>query len=129
MEEWGASEAILVGNTYREFVQRVARALERTGNEDNSLARRGKRSPLGDMTETADDILEFERREEARQKLDALEQEAKFSKQQTEIWRRLRRGMEIAEIAAELDIPKRQVSTQKKRIKRKVQKVRAAAGF
>jgi DNA-binding NarL/FixJ family response regulator len=129
MQEWGAGETVLAGGKYRAFTQRVARALERTGNEDNSLARRGKRSPLGDMTETADDVLEFERREEARQKLDALEQEAKLSKQQTEIWRRLRRGMEIAEIAAELDIPKRQVSTQKKRIKRKVQKVRAAAGF
>jgi DNA-binding CsgD family transcriptional regulator len=127
MEEWGTSEAILSGEKYREFVQRVARALERTGNESNSLARRGKLSPLGDVTEAADEISEFEREEEARQRLDALEQKAKLSTQQAEIWRRLRRGMEIAEIAAELGISRNQVSSQKKRIKRKVGD--AAAGF
>lgn len=129
MEEWGAGEVILAGGKYRKFVQRVARALERAGNEGNSLARRGKLSPLGDVAEADDELLEFERREEARQKLDALEQKAKLSRQQAEIWRRLRRGMEIVEIAGELNIPRKQVSTQKKRIKRKMQRARAAGGF
>jgi len=82
-----------------------------------------------EVADGTDELSEFERREEARQKLDALEQKAKLSKQQTEIWYRLKRGMEIAEIAGELEIPKKQVSTQNARIKHKMQKVRIAVGF
>jgi DNA-binding CsgD family transcriptional regulator len=128
MEEWGG-EAIRRGEKHRKLVQRVARALERGGNEANSLARRGKLSLLGEAAETDDEISKFELQEEARQKIAALEEKAGLSKQQAEIWRRLRRGMEIAEIAGDLDIPGKQVSTQKRRIKRKMQSVREAVGF
>lgn len=128
IEVWSAAKAILAGGKYRTLVQRVARALERAGNESNYLERKGKLSLVVDMATADDELLEFERQEEARQKLDALEQKAKLSRQQVEIWRRLRRGMEIAEIASDLDIPGKQVSTQKKRIMHKMQRVRAA-GF
>jgi DNA-binding CsgD family transcriptional regulator len=132
MEEWSAArDKLASAGKYSEFRTRIARNLERSGTESSYLARQGKLSSAEsiEVAEGTDELSEFERREEARQKLDALEQKAKLSKQQTEIWHRLKRGMEIAEIAGELEIPKKQVSTQKARIKRKMQKVRIAVGF
>jgi DNA-binding NarL/FixJ family response regulator len=129
MEAWGAGEAMLDHGKYRNLVQRVARALERAGDEANSLARRDKLSRFRDTAEADDEVAAFELREQARQQIAALEEKAGFSKQQAEIWALLRQGMEIAEIANEVGIPRQQVSTQKKRIKDKILKVRAAAEF
>jgi DNA-binding NarL/FixJ family response regulator len=81
------------------------------------------------VAEDTDDLSDFERREVARQQLDSLEKSVTLSKQQAEIWQRLRQGLEIAEIASELEIPRNQVSKQKARIKRKMQKARKAVGF
>jgi DNA-binding CsgD family transcriptional regulator len=129
MEAWGAGEAMLDDGKHRNLVQRVARALERAGDEANSLARRDKLSPFKDVAEADDEVAAFELREQARQQIAALEEKAGFSKQQAEIWALLRQGMDIAEIANEVGIPRQQVSTQKKRIKDKILKVRAAAEF
>jgi DNA-binding CsgD family transcriptional regulator len=131
IEEWEAAGSELFAGKYRNFRSRIARNLERSGTESSYLERLGKLSlsELGEVAEDTDDLSDFERWEEARQQLDSLEKYITFSEQQAEIWQRLKRGMEIAEIASELDIPRQQVSTQKARIKRKMQKARRAVGF
>ncbi len=132
MEEWKpAGSEVPSAGKYREIRSRIARNLERSGNESGYLERLGKlsSSESSEVAEDTDDLSDFERREEARQQLDSLEKNVTLSKQQAEIWQRLRQGMEIAEIASELEIPRNQVSKQKARIKRKMQKVRTAVGF
>jgi DNA-binding CsgD family transcriptional regulator len=131
MEEWGRAESELLAGKHSGFRSRITRNLERSGIESRYLERLGKlsSSESSEVAEDTDDLSNFERREEARQQLDSLEKSVTLSKQQAEIWQRLRQGMEIAEIASELEIPRQQVSTQKARIKRKMQKVRTTVGF
>ncbi len=96
------------------------------GGEARRLQERGARL-AGPEIDPA--LEEFELKEAARQQieqLDMLEQRAKLSPQQAEVWRRLRRGMEIEEVAAELGIPKTQVSVAKNKA---IQKLQKAAGF
>lgn len=131
IEEWAAAGSELPADKHREFRSRIARNLERSGIESSYLERLGKLSSLEsrEVAEDTNDLSNFERREEARQQLDSLEKSVTLSKQQAEIWQRLRQGMEIAEIASELEIPRNQVSKQKARIKGKMQKARTAVGF
>ena len=70
------------------------------------------------------------REEAARQWLDELEQAAKLSPQQKEVWwRRRRKKMEIGEIAAELNISENHVSVQLHYANEKLRKAGEAAGL
>jgi RNA polymerase sigma factor (sigma-70 family) len=125
---WGAGSE-------KEFLADVRRSIE-------GLAREAEIRPANvrdDAIEEAaaafasdEDLAEFEREETLRlrrQQLDELEQVAGLSPQQTEVWRRSYKGMEIAEIAAELGISENQVSVQKHNAAKKLSDARKAAGF
>jgi DNA-binding CsgD family transcriptional regulator len=76
------------------------------------------------------EMSEFEAREEAaRQKLDALEQAAELSSRETELWHRLREGMEYAEIAAELKMTMTNFYVTKHNAEKKIKGAEEAAGF
>lgn len=81
---------------------------------------------------TDSDLEDFEISEtlrQQRQQLDHLQEVANLSPQQNEIFNRVRRGMEIKEIAAELGISENQVSVQKHNAMKKLSQAREAAGF
>lgn len=109
------------------FLTPIAKALENIGGE--SASRPDKlTSLLPDEALNApkdEQMVELERKEI----LDALEQAAGLSPQQVEVWQLLRRGKEISEIAAELDISKNSVSVQKHKAVEKLKEARRAAGL
>jgi hypothetical protein len=110
---------------HKVLLNRVANSLRTLRREANELLDNDRLEEQGAVSAYED----FELRETARQQLDALEQEAGFSPQQTEVWRRLREGKEIAEIAAELGIPKKQVSVVAHNARKRAGKARKAAGL
>lgn len=86
---------------------------------------------IGDMQSDAiggDDegLAEFESREASRQQLNTLSAEAGLSEREAAVIERLRRDMEYAEIAAELEITKGQVAVHWHRATKKLRK---AAGL
>ena len=125
----------------KDFLNRVTRSLERMGREASIRPEKVRDTPPGEAGRTIgfseilaedEDLTEFEREEtlrQQRQQLDILEQVAGLSPQQTEVWRRRYKGMEIAEIAAELGISENQVSVQNHNALKKLSAARKAAGF
>jgi hypothetical protein len=106
----------------KEITNRVSRRLRASGSEAKELLKRAEK--LAEDPLEADSMRnDFELRELAREQLDTLEEAAQLSPQQTEVWRRLRMGMGIEQIGAELDIPKTQVSVVKHEAMRKLSKV------
>lgn len=103
----------------------MVRLLEGQASEQQRLNREGK---LADARELSGNDENLARIEDA-ELLDSLEQVAGLSPQQTAVWRRLRQGMEIAEIAVELGISKNSVSVQKNNAIKKLKEARRAAGL
>ena len=136
--EWPASPH---EGSVKDFVNRVTRSLERMGREATIRPEKVRDAPPGEAGRTIgfseilaedEDLTKFEREEtlrQQRQQLDILEQVARLSPQQTEVWRRRYKGMEIAEIAAELGISENQVSVQNHNALKKLSAARKAAGF
>jgi DNA-binding CsgD family transcriptional regulator len=87
-----------------------ATLLNETTNAIRRMRPRG--NPLPDEI-TDQSLAQFEALELVRQELDTLELEAGFSSQQASVWRLLREGMGIAEIADTLGTTPNQVSVQK----------------
>lgn len=114
--------------------------LRSTGNRDTNLVSRidtligktAKSEREAELAETLsndenDELLQdFELREDATRQLNALEEAAGLSPQQTKIWRCLRAGKEVQEIAVELRISRNQVDVQKSNA---VGKLKKAAGL
>jgi hypothetical protein len=96
----------------KELTNRVSRRLRASGSEAKELLKRAEK--LAEDPLEADSMRnDFELRELAREQLDALEETAQLTLQQTEVWRRLRTGMGIEEVSTELGISKKQVSVVK----------------
>jgi RNA polymerase sigma factor (sigma-70 family) len=107
------------------FLTQIAKDLENMGGESTSRPGKLTSLPPDEALRAPEDeqMAELERKEI----LDALEQAAGLSPQQAAVWQRLRRGMRISEIAAELGVSENSVSVQKHNAIKKLKEAKRAA--
>lgn len=137
-EELPGAVRLAVEDSKRASVRGPREPLRSTGNKDPNLVRRiasslEKTAKPEAEAELAAIVQDFEMKEYARVEdrvdLDALEQSTKLSPQQAAVWKQVRAGAEIGEIAAELGIPKEQVSVVKNKAIEKLTRTRKASGL